>query len=135
MEIICFPFERVIEINTFILESEPGMKGVVDIPKLQGALGRIDNAIIYDGLDDIFEIAAKYTSSIAIAHALPDANKRTGLVVGLEYLSLNEYELTSDNDLMADAVKDLVIGRINESDFADVLYAQYSQENSINTKT
>ncbi|NMM42743.1 type II toxin-antitoxin system death-on-curing family toxin [Pseudoalteromonas arctica] len=135
MEVICFPFERVIEINTFILESEPGMKGVVDIPKLQGALGRIDNAIIYDGLDDIFEIAAKYTSSIAIAHALPDANKRTGLVVGLEYLSLNEYELTTDNDLMADAVRDLVIGKINETDFADVLYAQYSQENSNNTKT
>ncbi|WP_435236708.1 type II toxin-antitoxin system death-on-curing family toxin [Psychromonas sp. PT13] len=98
-------------------------------------MGRIDNAIIYDGLNDIFEIAAKYTASIAIAHALPDANKRTGLVVGLEYLSLNEYELTSDNDLMADAVKDLVIGKINESDFADVLYAQYVQENPIDTKT
>ncbi|MEF1217667.1 type II toxin-antitoxin system death-on-curing family toxin, partial [Photobacterium damselae] len=55
MDIICFPFERVIEINTFILESEPGMKGIVDVPKLQGALGRIDNAIVYDGLDDIFE--------------------------------------------------------------------------------
>lgn len=134
MEVICFPFERVIEINTFILESEPGMKGVIDIPKLQGALGRIDNAILYDGLDDVFEIAAKYTSSISIAHALPDANKRTGLVVGLEYLSLNEYELTNDNDLIADAVKDLVIGKINESDFADVLYAQYVQENKTKPK-
>jgi death-on-curing protein len=130
VEIICFPFERVVEINTFILESEPGMKGTVDVPKLQGALGRIDNAIVYDGLDDIFEIAAKYAASIAIAHALPDANKRTGLIVALEYLSLNEYELTSDNDLMADAVKDLVLGVINENDFADVLYAQYFQENS-----
>jgi death-on-curing protein len=93
-------------------------------------LGRIDNAIVYDGLDDIFEIAAKYAASIAIAHALPDANKRTGLIVALEYLSLNEYELTSDNDLMAYAVKDLVLGIINENDFADVLYAQYFQENS-----
>ena len=41
MEIICFPFERVVEINAFILETEPGMKGTIDIPKLQGALGRI----------------------------------------------------------------------------------------------
>ena len=81
-------------------------------------------------MDDVFEIAAKYTASIAIAHALPDANKRTGLVVALEYLSLNDYELISDNDLIADAVKDLVIGEINETDFADVLYAQYYQENS-----
>ncbi|MDD9157403.1 type II toxin-antitoxin system death-on-curing family toxin [Aliivibrio sp. S4TY2] len=131
MNIICFPFERVIEINSFILETEPGMKGGrIDIAKLQGALGRIDNAIVYEGLDDIFEIAAKYTASIAISHSLPDANKRTGLIVALEYLSLNDYELVSDNDLLANAVRDLVIGEISEHDFADILYAQYIQENS-----
>ncbi|MGL5471581.1 MAG: type II toxin-antitoxin system death-on-curing family toxin, partial [Shewanella sp.] len=124
----CFPFERVIEINAFILKTEPGMKGAVDIPKLQGALGRIDNAIVYEGLDDVFEIAAKYTACIAVSHALPDANKRTGLAVALEYLSLNDFELTQENDLLADAVRDLVIGIINETDFADILYAQYAKE-------
>ncbi|EOX3409832.1 type II toxin-antitoxin system death-on-curing family toxin [Vibrio cholerae] len=128
MDIICFPFERVIEINAFILKTEPGMKGAVDIPKLQGALGRIDNAIVYEGLDDVFEIAAKYTACIAVSHALPDANKRTGLAVALEYLSLNDFELTQENDLLADAIRDLVIGIINETDFADILYAQYAKE-------
>ncbi|HDZ9467576.1 type II toxin-antitoxin system death-on-curing family toxin [Vibrio cholerae] len=128
MDIICFPFVRVIEINAFILKTEPGMKGAVDIPKLQGALGRIDNAIVYEGLDDVFEIAAKYTACIAVSHALPDANKRTGLAVALEYLSLNDFELTQENDLLADAVRDLVIGIINETDFADILYAQYAKE-------
>ena len=128
MDIICFPFERVIEINAFILKTEPGMKGAVDIPKLQGALGRIDNAIVYEGLDDVFEIAAKYTACIAVSHALPDANKRTCLAVALEYLSLNDFELTQENDLLADAVRDLVIGIINETDFADILYAQYAKE-------
>ncbi|AKB05695.1 TPA: type II toxin-antitoxin system death-on-curing family toxin [Vibrio cholerae] len=128
MDIICFPFERVIEINAFILKTEPGMKGAVDIPKLQGALGRIDNAIVYEGLDDVFEIAAKYTACIAVSHALPDANKRTGLAVALEYLSLNDFELTQENYLLADAVRDLVIGIINETDFADILYAQYAKE-------
>ena len=130
MDIICFPFERVIEINAFILKTEPGMKGVVDISKLQGALGRIDNAIVYEGLDDVFEFAAKYTACIAVSHALPDANKRTGLAVALEYLSLNDLELTQENELLADAVRDLVIGIINETDFADILYAQYAKEQS-----
>ena len=125
MNIICFPFERVIEINAFILSTEPGMKGTVDVSKLQVALSRIDNAIVYEGLDDIFEIAAKYTASIAVSHACPDANKRTGLAVALEYLSLNDYEITEDNELLADAVRDLVIQKINETDFADILYAQY----------
>ena len=107
------------------------MKGVIDIPKLQGALGRIKNAIVYEGLDDLFDIAAKYAASIAISHALPDANKRTGLIVALEYLSLNDHELTSDNELLADAVRDLVVGKINENDFADVLYAQYFQDSTL----
>lgn len=56
MELIFFPFERVIEINTQILTTEPGMKGAVNIPTLQGALARIDNAIVYGGLDDVFEM-------------------------------------------------------------------------------
>lgn len=73
----------------------------------------------------MFEIAAKYTASIAQGHALPDANKRTGLAVGLEYLSLNDYEITLDNDLLADAVRDLVIGDISEHDFADILYSSF----------
>ncbi|WP_087090588.1 type II toxin-antitoxin system death-on-curing family toxin [Acinetobacter pittii] len=125
MDIICFPFERVIEINAFILATEKGMKGAADIGKLQGALARVDNAIVYEGLNDVFEIAAKYTSSIANAHALSDANKRTGLAVALEYLSLNDYELVQDNELLADAVRDLVIGELTENDFADILYAHY----------
>ncbi|MCH7337281.1 type II toxin-antitoxin system death-on-curing family toxin [Acinetobacter sp. NIPH 2699] len=125
MNIICFPFERVIEINAFILATEKGMKGAADVGKLQGALARVDNAIVYEGLDDVFEIAAKYASSIANAHALSDANKRTGLAVALEYLSLNDYELLQDNELLADAVRDLVIGEVTESDFADILYAHY----------
>ena len=64
-------------------------------------------------------------ASIANAHALSDANKRTGLAVALEYLSLNDYELLRDNELLADAVRDLVIGEVTESDFADILYAHY----------
>ncbi|WP_166372230.1 type II toxin-antitoxin system death-on-curing family toxin [Psychromonas sp. SA13A] len=99
-----------------------------DVAKLQGALGRVDNAIVYQGLDDIFEIAAKYTVSISISHALPDANKRTGLAVALEFLSLNDYELTTDNDLFAEAVRDLVIDELTELEFADLLYSQYISE-------
>ncbi len=59
---------------------------------------------------------------------LYQANKRTGLAVALEYLSLNDFELTQDNELLANAVRDLVVGEIDETDFADILYAQYVRE-------
>ena len=89
--------------------------------------------IVYLGLNDVFEIAAKYASSIALSHSLPDANKRTGLAVALEYLSLNDYELIADNELFADAIRDLVVGKIGEADFADLLYAQYISEQNQNS--
>lgn len=33
-DLIRFPFERAIEINAFILDHEPGMKGSTDVSKL-----------------------------------------------------------------------------------------------------
>jgi death-on-curing protein len=71
MQLIHFPAARVIEINAFILSTEPGSKGAPDKGKLEGALARIDNAILYQGLDDVFEIAAKYASAIAQAMHSP----------------------------------------------------------------
>jgi death-on-curing protein len=125
MELMLFPFERVVEINAHILSREPGMRGSIDLNKLRGALGRIDNAILYEQLDDIFEIAAKYAKSIAIAHAMPDANKRTALAVALEYLSLNDYEIQTDNDALADVMVAVVLDEINEKELADILYTLY----------
>ena len=37
-DLIIFSFERVVQINTEILSTQPGMKGSVDVGKLQGAL-------------------------------------------------------------------------------------------------
>jgi len=122
MNLIQFKASRVIEINAFILSTEPGNKGTPDKGKLEGALARVDNAIGYEGLDDIFEVAAKYALVIAQAHALSDANKRTGLMVALEYLALNDYEVVIEREELADAMVDLVLGQITEQQFADLLY-------------
>jgi death-on-curing protein len=127
MNLVRFPAARVVEINAFILSTEPGNKGAPDKGKLEGALARIDNAISYEGLDDVFEIAAKYALAIAQAHALSDANKRTGLMVALEYLSLNDYEVNVERELMADAMVDLVLGTLSEKQFADLLYDCFSK--------
>lgn len=127
MDLILFPFERVVEINAHILSREPGMRGSIDLNKLCGALARIDNAILYEQLDDVFEISAKYAKSIAVAHAMPDANKRTALAVALEYLSLNDYEIQIDNTQLADVMVAVVLDEISEKELADILYTLYRQ--------
>ncbi|EPJ47589.1 MAG: death on curing protein [Osedax symbiont Rs1] len=128
MNIIQFPAPRVIEINTFILATGKGLQGGIDIAKLEGALGRIDNAIVYSGLDDVFDIAAKYAIAIGKSHSFSDGNKRTGLAVCLEFLSLNDYELTDDNDQLANAMVGAIISEISESQLADILYGLWQQQ-------
>lgn len=53
MKLVRFPAARVIEINAFILSRGPGKKGPPDKGKLEGALSRIDNAIVYEDLNDL----------------------------------------------------------------------------------
>lgn len=127
MKVMLLPFERVMEINAHILLREPGMKGIVDLNKLCGALARLDNAILYEQLDDLFEITAKYAKSVAVAHAMPDANKRTALAIALAYLSLNDFEIQIDNTQLADVMVAVVLGEISEKELADILYALYCQ--------
>jgi death-on-curing protein len=127
MNIMLLPFERVVDINAHILSRESGMKGSIDLNKLCGALARLDNAILYEDLDDLFEITAKYAKSVAVAHAMPDANKRTALAVALEYLSLNDYEIQMDNTQLADVMVAVVLGEISERELADFLYTLYCQ--------
>ena len=124
MKLVRFPFERVVDINEQILKTEAGFKAVPDLSKLQGALARIDNAIWYEGLDDVFDIAAKYASSISASHAFSDANKRTALAVAIEFLSLNDFTCWRQW-AFGKRRKDLVIGELTDSDFADILYAHY----------
>ena len=91
--------ELVLEIHTAILESEAGLKGTPDVGKLQGALARIDNWILYENTDNIFDIAALYAIAIAKAHAFPDGNKRTALVTLLTYLDLQGVEIPPNHHL------------------------------------
>lgn len=117
--------QRLAEINKLILSQQRGLQGNIDIAKLDGAIKRVDNAIAYQNLDDVFEIAAKIVASIIVSHACPDANKRTGLCAGLIFLSLSGYEIPAEHPMLADATRDLAIGTISEKDYADILYVLY----------
>jgi len=46
-------------------------------------------------------------------------------------LSLNDFEITIDHILLADAMRDLVIGEVTESEFADILYSQYASSSRL----
>lgn len=112
----------VIEIHDAILEDEPGLAGMPDLGKLEGALSRIDNQRLYAGADDVFEIAARYAIALARGHCFNDANKRTALVTALTYLDLQGIEIRRSAKL-EDIMVDVASGQLHEQALADLLYA------------
>lgn len=66
---------------------------VVDIDKLEGALGRVINHHHYHSCDDVFELAAVYLISIAKSHAFADANKQTAFISCATFLLVNGQQL------------------------------------------
>jgi death-on-curing protein len=78
------------------------------IEKLESVLGRIDQQIYYNDVNDLFEIAAWYGIALAKGHAFVDGNKRTGLAVMLTFLEIQGvsiHESTGLDDLMVDIVE------------------------------
>ncbi|MDN7878205.1 MULTISPECIES: type II toxin-antitoxin system death-on-curing family toxin [Burkholderia cepacia complex] len=106
-------------VHNFILENEPGLDGKTNRGALEGALGRIENRILYDGLEDVFEIAGMYAVAIARGHAFPDANKRTALVSALTYLLVEGYEVVR-TPALEDIMVDVAEGRIDYPTLANI---------------
>lgn len=112
----------VIAIHDAILASEPGLHGGHGDGPLEGAIGRVDHAMHYAGLDDIFEIAALYAVAISRGHCFNDANKRTALVTALTYLATQGVDIDR-TPALEDLMVDVAEGKTNAADLADILYA------------
>ncbi|CAI0883494.1 type II toxin-antitoxin system death-on-curing family toxin [Serratia quinivorans] len=84
-ELIFLTAQEVIDIQRETLPQG----AVVDIDKLEGALGRVINHHHYNLCDDVFELAAVYLISIAKSHAFADANKRTAFISCASFLRIN----------------------------------------------
>ena len=63
------------------------------------ALARVENHAFYNGIDDIFGIAAMYGVAIACGHVFNDGNKRTALTCALTYLEREGYPIPRTPEL------------------------------------
>ena len=114
--------EKVIEIHDFILSQESGLRGDHGRGPLEGALARIENSILYGGVDDVFEIAAMYAVALARGHVFNDANKRTALVTALIYLGTQGVEIER-SDALEEIMVDVAEGTVARDELADLLFS------------
>jgi len=100
-EIVFLSVDQVCHIQKSTLPGVPaGNVGLIE-----GAVDRILNQYHYNGVSDIFELAALYLVAIAKAHAFPDANKRTAIQSALIFLQLNNVFIQETEELVEITVR------------------------------
>ena len=93
---------------------------------VEAALHRVQMYGHYDGLDDVFGIAALYAVAIARGHVFNDGNKRTGLTCALAYLEQQHINIPKTpqlEDLMVEVAK----GTFDHEDLAAAFSLLWTQ--------
>lgn len=113
--------KKVLEIHDIIIAEEGGLAGNHGLGAIEGVLGRVINRIMYENMDDAFEVAAMYAVAIARGHVFNDGNKRTALLVALTYLDLQGIDLPR-SDQLEEIMVDVAQGVVDYKEFAKMLY-------------
>jgi len=95
-----------------------GAAGLRDRTLLESALARPRQLHAYAESPDLIDMAAAYIAGIVRNHPFIDGNKRTGFVVGVLFLEINDYLFTAREEDATQAVLGLAAGTIDEPSFA-----------------
>ncbi len=112
----------VLAIHERQLVEHGGAPGVRDETLLLSALARPRNHFVYAG-PDVVELAMLYAAGIVRNHPFVDGNKRTGFVVGVLFIELNDYAFTASEEAAALAVLELAAGTMDEAGYSGFLRA------------
>src|SRR5471030_28089 len=91
--------QDVIALHDRILQRLPGIIGMPDPGRADAIIYRVQNRCHYEGITDIFELAATYWVAVARGHIFYDGKKRTAFLVTVTFL-YREGIAIRDNDTM-----------------------------------
>lgn len=96
-EIVFVDIKLVHKIHQIALR-EGGLAGSLKIADIESALGRPQNAHLYNGERDLITLAAYLWHGVSSAHGYCDANKRTALLTAIAFLEANGVEIDENVD-------------------------------------
>ena len=117
--------DEVLAIHADQIRRYGGRPGLRDLALLRSAMGTPEATFEGDYLHtDVYEMAAAYLFHIARNHPFVDGNKRTGLMVALVFLGLNDLELAADADALFELVSGVAAGELTKAQLA-VFFQQH----------
>jgi death on curing protein len=124
VEITFLTLQEAVEIHRDQIERYGGSEGVRDFGLLQSALAmpmaQFGGEFLHS---DMHEMAAAYLYHLVQNHPFIDGNKRVGAAAALVFLSMNELEMTADEDAYADLVLSVARGETKKSAVAEFIRA------------
>lgn len=114
--------EQVLRIHARVLAAHGGSDGIRDLGMLDAALQMPEST--FDGKllhPDIPAAAAAYLFHLCQNHPFIDGNKRVATMAMYAFIKSNGYELTLDNDELADLVLALASGNLNKKELTERL--------------
>lgn len=85
--------QEVIEFHDRLILRDGGVSGMADLGRADAIIHRVLNMHYYEGVTDVYDLAAVYLVAIARGHIFNDANKRTALFVAQVFLKRNGIEI------------------------------------------
>lgn len=90
--------QEVIAFHDKLLVLLPGVTGMPDPGRAEAIIYRVQNQLYYEGIEDIYQLAAIYLVAIARGHIFNDGNKRTAFFVAMAFLNRNGIRIRDENN-------------------------------------
>lgn len=102
--------QDVIAFHNRILQRLPGVTGMPDPGRAEALIYRVQNRTHYEGVTDVFELAATYWVAIARGHIFNDGNKRTAFFVTMTFLYRNGISIRDTDNMLENLTVEAAIG-------------------------
>lgn len=112
---------EVIAFHDRILQRLPGVAGMPDPGRADALIYRVQNRTHYEGMTDIFELAATYWVAIARGHIFNDGNKRTAFFVTMTFLYRNGIQIRNNDNTLEELTVNAATGEKTVSQLAQHL--------------
>lgn len=113
--------QEIIAFHDRILQRLPGVAGAPDPGRAEALIYRVQNRTHYEGVTDVFELAATYWVAIARGHIFNDGNKRTAFFVTMTFLYRNGIKICDNDDTLENLTIEAATGEKTVNQLAQCL--------------
>lgn len=104
-----------------ILQLYPGVAGMPDAGRAEAIIHRVHNLAHYEGVNDVFDLAAAYWVAIARGHIFNDGNKRTAFFTTMAFLRRNGVLIRDEGNTLEELTIQAATGELTPTQLAQSL--------------